>query len=269
MDKRFDLKVLAKDWNKMFVDVLEEKKVHPVTAYQPTRKYQKRNGKLLKLNIAAGPNVFPADWINLDHADFSSYFEFIQTVNTSSGMPDHQKKLWQYCRDGGRIEFQKQNITEPFTQFSNNTVDLIYVGQAIEHINPIVQAPAFVRECHRMLKPGGVIRLTTPDLEQLLIAYFQKDMARFEIDQPAFYKDLEPSMQLSLLMFGSGGEGCVQTNYEGHMCCYTEASLTRLLQEAGFSKVGFFKPGESNSSVMAAECRDEGISHSIICEAVK
>lgn len=274
MNKRFDLKTLAKDWNGMMVDLLEEKKVHPITAYQPTRKYLNRKmtkaKTLTKLNIAAGPNVFPYDWINIDNTDFSSYFNFVQTVPTSNGMPDHQKKLWQFCQGGGKIEYQQHNMTEPFTQFQDNSVDLIYVGQAIEHINPIFQVPAFLKECHRMLKPGGVIRLTTPDLNLLIKAYLDKKMDMFNDDQPDFYKNADPGMQLALLMFGTGGEDCTQTHYEGHMCCFTQDSLKAALIAAGFDKsIAFVRPGMSASDVMAEECRDEGVSHSIICEAVK
>lgn len=272
MNEKFDLKTLAADWNTMLVDLLEKKKVHPITAYQPTRKYLKRRmqKKLLKLNIAAGPNVFPYDWINIDNTDFSSYFNFIQTVPHSNGMPEHQKKLWQFCQDGGTIEYQQHNMTEPFTQFADNSVDLIYVGQAIEHINPVFQAPAFLKEVHRMLKPGGVVRLTTPDMNILIKAYMEKKMDQFNDDQPEFYKNADPGMQLALLMFGTGGEDCTQSHYEGHMCCYTEFSLKNVLKAAGFDKaIAFLRPGVSLNDVMAEECRDEGVSHSLICEAVK
>lgn len=39
------------------------------------------------------------------------------------------------------------------------------------------QAREFLRECYRVLKPGGVLRLLTPDLEQLVCAYVNRDHA--------------------------------------------------------------------------------------------
>ncbi len=265
---RFDLKTLADEWNETFLELIDEKKVHPIAPYQPTKRYMTREKKLVKLNIAAGPNVFPYDWINIDNTDFTEYFSFIQNVQTSAGMPDHQKKLWQFCQEGGQIEYQQHDMTKPFDQFGDSSVDLIYCGQAIEHINPIFQVPAFLKECHRMLKPGGVIRLTTPDMNLLINAYLEKKMDQFNDDQPAFYKDADPGMQLALLMFGTGGEDCIQSHYEGHMCCFTEYSLKNVLLKAGFSEV-VFPGGSSVSQVMGKECRDEGVSHSIICEAVR
>lgn len=37
--KQFDLVSLAKDWEQMFLQLLQEKKEHPITAYQPSRHY--------------------------------------------------------------------------------------------------------------------------------------------------------------------------------------------------------------------------------------
>ena len=269
--EKFDLKTLAIDWQSMFNDLLENKKTNPLVPYNPTANYRvSATESIVKLNIAAGPNVFVGDWINIDYEDFSQYFKFIENIQNSNGMPEHQRKLWSWCQEGHRINYQQHNMTKPFTQFNDDSVDFIYCGQAIEHISPMHQAPAFLKECHRMLKTGGILRLTTPDLNLLINAYINKQTDKFIDDQPSFYKEADPAMRLSLIMFGAGGEGCTQDHYEGHMCLYSQDSLTNVLKKAGFSQVFFYdKAGVSKNDKVIVEIRDEGISHSLICEAIK
>lgn len=224
---------------------------------------------LVKLNIAAGPNIWPYDWINVDKYDFSQYFTFIQTVPTSDGMPEHQKKLWKWCQKGNKIQYISHDMNKPFSQFKNNSADFLYVGQALEHISPQHQAPAFLKECLRILKPGGIIRLTTPDLQKLLLAYNQDRMMEFANDQPEFYKDLDPSAQLAYIMYGSAGENCTQEHYEGHFFCYSEKSIADLLTKIGFKEIQFTEPKCGKNKDIAMEIEDFGFSHSLIVEAVK
>ena len=48
--------------------------------------------------------------------------------------------------------------------------DLVYSSHFIEHV-PRGRVRAFLSECHRILAPGGVLRLVTPDLENLCRTY--------------------------------------------------------------------------------------------------
>lgn len=51
--------------------------------------------------------------------------------------------------------------------FEDGVFDFIYSEHMIEHV-PWSAAMNMLRECFRVLKPGGVIRIATPDLEFLL-----------------------------------------------------------------------------------------------------
>lgn len=267
MKNKFDIVSLAKDWQEIIIKEINHKEKHPVQKYQPTRAYKNRkvktNNEFIKLNIACGPSIFPYDnWINIDNADFSTYFNFIETVNHSDGMPEHQKKLWEWCRDGNKIEYIKHDMTKPFTSFNDESVDYIYVGQAIEHLNPIFQAPQFLKECFRMMKKNAILRMTTPDLDKLLDAYKKNEMNKFNDDQPEWFKKSCPSMKLSHLMFGAGGKNSTQINYEGHQACYTRTSMDELLSGIGFKNINF-------NPVKREEIRDEGLSHSLVLECQK
>ncbi len=58
------------------------------------------------------------------------------------------------------------DVTRPLP-FRDATIDVVYSEEVIEHISPH-HASAMLRECLRILKPGGWLRLTTPSLDYFL-----------------------------------------------------------------------------------------------------
>lgn len=259
----FALPALVDEWEAMFRRLLEEKKTNPLVPYQPTEPYRAKPHADVKLNIACGPNVFPHHgWVNYDKADFDGYFQHLQ-VAPFEGMPASQQELAKYVRENPPTDWavQKHDMTVPFTQHTDSSVAFIYVGQAIEHLNRRTQVIPFLRECYRMLRVGGVLRMTTPDLRQLL-DHFPAQMDAFAADQPAWFRDAMPGDKLSYLMFGAAGPDCTQDHYEGHFHLYDADTLHAALTEAGFHEFRWNSPAHP-------EIRDEGLSHSLLVEAVK
>lgn len=225
----------------------------------------------IKLNIGAGPNVFPfPGWTNFDREDISPYFEFIKNKSDISDLPGHVQILSKYLKNNGDINCKQYDFLNGFPQYQDNTVDCIYIGQVIEHINPIMEAPKVMKECFRILKPGGVLRMTTPDLDLLIEAYLNNQMDRFNDEQPTFYKDMDVSGKLAMLMFGSCGPKSTWNYYEGHMFLYTQNSMNDLLKGAGYKDIEYYyETGKSKSKILEKESVDLGMSHSFIVEAVK
>jgi len=62
------------------------------------------------------------------------------------------------------ITFQQMNVP-PFTGIASDTFDYIVCFQVIEHIQT---DKIFVQELYRVLKPGGTLILTTPNIKQSL-----------------------------------------------------------------------------------------------------
>ena len=71
------------------------------------------------------------------------------------------------------------NISSPYVQvhdlcqglsFPNDSFDVVYHSHLLEHL-PKDIAPTFIQECHRVLKPGGIIRVVVPDLERIVRLY--------------------------------------------------------------------------------------------------
>lgn len=89
------------------------------------------------LNLGCGQR-FHDDWINID---FSSENERIISYNLLAGIP-----------------------------FGENEFDMVYHSHLLEHFSK-KQGENFMKECYRVLKPGGIIRVVVPDLEQIVKEY--------------------------------------------------------------------------------------------------
>jgi predicted SAM-dependent methyltransferase len=50
--------------------------------------------------------------------------------------------------------------------FANDSIDAIFCEEAVEHISKS-ECERLLKECHRILRPEGVLRITTPNLDYL------------------------------------------------------------------------------------------------------
>ncbi len=91
------------------------------------------------------------------------------------------------CREPGWINADhspsakdviKINLLRTFP-YPDNTFDVVYHSQFIEHM-PYEKALVFMSECHRILKPNGVLRVVTPDLHNQAVEYLHNLQAVLE-----------------------------------------------------------------------------------------
>lgn len=82
--------------------------------------------------------VRDAEWINID---FNSNNEGVQSYNILKGLP-----------------------------FESESVDCVFTSCMLEHFTK-EQAQSFVKECGRVLKKGGILRIVIPDLEDVCREY--------------------------------------------------------------------------------------------------
>ncbi|RLC80041.1 MAG: hypothetical protein DRJ03_22395 [Chloroflexi bacterium] len=186
---------------------------------------------MLKLNIGCGPYTFPG-WHNIDKEPGPG----IILRDVRRGLP-----------------------------YPDNSVDLIYASHFLEHLN-IIEALRFLRECHRVMKRGAVMRLAVPDFGLLLEKWVRREMGDFAHCQPPIYQQLNEDNKLACILFGalSGRE-----EYTGHQHAYTWDGLKEALEMAGFKRIVPMRPGESHSPVMQAETQDYHQDHSLYVEAIK
>ena len=55
----------------------------------------------------------------------------------------------------------------------DSSCDVVYHSHLVEHLRP-EDARRFMKECYRVLKAGGILRVATPDLERICRLYLEK-----------------------------------------------------------------------------------------------
>jgi predicted SAM-dependent methyltransferase len=91
------------------------------------------------LNLGCGSR-FHKDW---DNIDFVSNSPFVKQHNLLKGIP-----------------------------FPDATFDVVYHSHVLEHFTKS-DGVGFLKECFRVLKPDGILRLAVPDLEQIVRLYLK------------------------------------------------------------------------------------------------
>jgi predicted SAM-dependent methyltransferase len=178
----------------------------------------------LKLHLGCGSTVV-AGWVNLDK---------------SPGVllsPRARQLLWRariLSADQANAVFPpgitRADVREGL-RYGAETVSFIYSSHMIEHMNRS-QALELLRECHRVLEPGGTIRLATPDLA-VLIAEYNRGEAPYGatpadslVEQLGTFRDLPGSTVQRL------GRRLLTAP---HQWLYDGPSLCVLFQNAGFA----------------------------------
>jgi len=137
----------------------------------------------------------------------------------------------------------------------------IRVEQFVEHLDPREELPHFLRDCVRVLEPGGVLRIIVPDAARYLQAYCRLDLDGFrELAVPdPFPADLPTRMDVINHIFHQWGE---------HRWAYDFETLSLRLRTAGF--VAIEQVGYQRSLLPAlAQDRDVHAPYSLYVDAVK
>jgi len=69
---------------------------------------------------------------------------------------------------------------------SDLSVDVVYHSAVLEHMR-LEDATAFMAECYRVLKPGGIVRVGVPDLEKACRLYLSRLASALSGDEVAAY----------------------------------------------------------------------------------
>jgi predicted SAM-dependent methyltransferase len=137
------------------------------------------------------------------------------------------------------------DATRPFP-LDDNAFDYVFSEHMIEHIDH-ADAGRMLHECHRVLRPGGVIRIVTPDLKAIvgLLSAPREGVAG---DYYAFF-------ERHLLPPGHPPTEAAVANAFfrswGHRFIYDEPTLRLQLEAAGFGQVIRRRLGESDHTALA------------------
>lgn len=173
-----------------------------------------------RLHVGCGKNHF-SDWINADIDPRAELIIFIE------------KKL----------------------PFPDASLERIYSEHVLEHV-PYETGGFFLRQAYRTLKPGGIIRIAMPDLDDLIDGY-QKDWRRFDWVNWKEFAFIKTKAEMINIAF----------RWWGHQHLYNREELARALNEAGFSAFEFVEHSQSrHDDLRGLETR---LDSKLIVEAVK
>jgi predicted SAM-dependent methyltransferase len=109
---------------------------------------------------------------------------------------------------------------------ADGCVRAVFHEHLLEHL-PLRDGLRLTEECHRVLTPGGVLRVVVPDAEQKIQEYVERDAALL---------DNAPTHLI--------GAQNTLSNY-GHVSMYDWETLRLLLSTAGFAKIEHSAFGET------------------------
>lgn len=132
------------------------------------------------------------------------------------------------------------DATAPYP-FGAESFQYVFSEHMIEHV-PYEQGVRMLRECHRSLRVGGVIRITTPDFAALSRLYEgpltetqERYLAWFS---EAFLPSTHPKSALAAIN--------AHFRMWGHQFLYDEPTLSHALQTVGFKSVVRLRLGQSS-----------------------
>ena len=182
-----------------------------------------RNNPRPKVQIGAGPSAAPG-WLNTD----------IEPMEGQAYL----------------------DATKPLP-FPDGSVYYIFGEHVIEHID-YEDALAFFKEAHRVLAPGGKIRMVTPNLIQFLGLFEEKDPEHSPKTAHFVARKLAAQNWIK-----TSDPACVILNNEmhgfGHQFLYTPGLLRASYQQAGFTEIRQYAAGETgDSTFVSVELRPRG-----------
>ncbi len=130
------------------------------------------------------------------------------------------------------------DITEKLlSEYEDNSIEVIYSAHFIEHLKYKILYK-LIKDCFRVLKTGGLMRVTTPDLDKILAIYQSGSKDLLMKNDPYYAK--HPNLTL---------KGIVEELLGVDKKAYHESYITKNSLRLFFMLVGFTKIMDSECNV--------------------
>jgi predicted SAM-dependent methyltransferase len=202
------------------------------------------------INVGCGYVTHP-EWNNLD---FSTYARLAHRPLFSAML--RRLRILSNDRYEHLCEIDRDVILWDLRRgipFPDRTFDAVYHSHFLEHI-PREAAAGFLAECHRVLKPGGTLRIAVPDLHRILTSYVAS-IDRIAAGDESGWKEYDETLNelfdqmVRKTPFAMAQQprvvqwieravrGSAHRAGETHQWMYDQYSLGRLLQSTGYHDV--------------------------------
>lgn len=169
----------------------------------------------MRLNLGCGSQIIDG-WINVDYS-LGAKLSKIPLF----GLINRRFKFF-------KLDWDKRIFLHDLTKkfpWEEKSVDVIYSSHTLEHFTR-VEGLNFLKECHRVLKYDGIIRIVVPDLQVIVDQYKNKVFPANEfVERLLVLYEKEKSSLKSLLM------PLVQFP---HKCMYDTPTLLAVMSDIGF-----------------------------------
>jgi predicted SAM-dependent methyltransferase len=186
---------------------------------------------LYKLNLGSYKNMFYYGWINIDILDLKQF------------------------ADQQSYRFRQIDISKNIP-CGNNEVDIIFHSHLLEHFSR-EDGKNFLKECYRVMKPGGIIRVSVPDTQLLTKKYLDGSITDYRY------------VNIGVERANDTAEALHELLYANHKTMYDETALTKILSEAGFKEIRKESPFTSRSKTIQTQTTNTFPTLSLIMEAEK
>ena len=176
-----------------------------------------------KVNVGCG-NKAIAGWKNYDNSMsvLLAKVPFVAWILRKMGILEEGniKLIESVIKNGVLYANASKRIPEP-----NHSADALYCSHVLEHFD-VEEAKLFLKEALRVLKHGGVLRISVPDLKKIVDDYVATGDADALVQETALAQS-PPRKFLKRIEF-------LLVGYRRHRWMYDGQSLCKLLSSMGF-----------------------------------
>lgn len=128
-----------------------------------------KDSKNIFLNLACGVKTHP-DWVNLDMSPYIFLRHNMRLAKILKLIGFLSDQRWARL-NAIPVDVQHINLKNGIP-YEAASVDVIYHSHFLEHL-PKSSVPSFLKECFRVLKPRGIMRIVVPDLQYIMNEYLE------------------------------------------------------------------------------------------------
>lgn len=142
-------------------------------------------------------------------------------------------------------------------RIDDNTTDAIVTEHTFEHLT-YQSVDQLLGECHRILKPGGVIRIIVPDVSIFIREYAENNESWFKEWEKVMLTDSDDPERAKRIMPTKMHAISFVTQEYGHVACWDFDSMAYYLKKNGFTAIekAGFKQGRNPELFIDLTTRD-------------